>query len=90
MSRKSIISIVVSGVVLLSSGTFFATHAMAQEGRGRREKHPEIRHAMRALENAKAALQKADRDFGGHRTNAVKDVDAALDECRQALQFDKG
>ncbi len=91
LTRKSIISIVVSGVVLLSSGTFFATHAMAQNVRGmRRERHPEIRRAMKALENAKMALQKADRDFSGHRTAAVKDVDAALDECRQALQSDKG
>ena len=33
----------------------------------RREKHPELIAALRALRNAKARLQAASRDFDGHR-----------------------
>ena len=101
MNRKRVIAIVVSACMLLGTGAVFVSRAEAQGdaspraerhaqgGRARAERHPEIRHAMRALENAKKFLQKADRDFGGHRTNAVKDVDQALSECKQALAYDK-
>lgn len=45
---------------------------------------------MRLLQQAKAVLQKdAARDFEGHRAQAVKSVDEALEHLRQALQADK-
>lgn len=54
-----------------------------------RERHPEINGAIRALERAKTYLQKASHDFGGHRAEALEAVDKALDQLRQALQYDK-
>ncbi|HVH10532.1 MAG TPA: hypothetical protein VM736_12115 [Gemmatimonadales bacterium] len=54
-----------------------------------RERHPEINGAIRALERAKAHLQKAAHDFGGHRAEALEAVDKALEQLRQALQYDK-
>lgn len=54
-----------------------------------REPHPEIRAAMQALQNARMHLQKADRDFQGHRTRAVQLTDQALQECREALRADR-
>lgn len=54
-----------------------------------REPHPEIRAAMQALQNAKMHLQKADRDFQGHRSRAVQLTDQALQECREALRADR-
>ncbi len=51
------------------------------------EHHPEIHHAMHALENAKTDLEKAKHDFGGHRTKALEHVNAALDELKQALAY---
>lgn len=67
----------------------FPPHKTTQLVKAKREKHPEIQKAMKALENAKRFLNHADRDFDGHRTKAVQAVDAALAECRAALKADR-
>ena len=54
----------------------------------RREPHPELRQAMRALVRARAALQHAARDFGGHRTRAVGLTNQAISEVQAAIRFD--
>ncbi len=54
-----------------------------------RERHPEIHAAMNHLREAKQNLEHAAHDFGGHRANALKHVNEALEECRLALEFDK-
>jgi hypothetical protein len=54
-----------------------------------KERHPAIHNAIRALEHAKADLQKADHDFGGHREAALKECDAAIAQLKLALQYDK-
>ena len=54
-----------------------------------KEHHPEIAAAMEHLREAKQNLEHAARDFGGHRAAALKHVNEALEECRQALAFDK-
>jgi hypothetical protein len=53
------------------------------------ERHPEIERAIAALERAKAHLQHAAHDFGGHRVEALAAVDKALEQLRLALQYDK-
>ncbi len=60
--------------------------------RGKRagnERHPHIRAAIRELEQAKRELQEAAHDFGGHRAEALKACDEAINQLRQALQYDK-
>jgi hypothetical protein len=52
------------------------------------EEHPRIRAAIRALQNARVDLEHADHDFGGHRVEAIRAVDVALDQLRQALRYD--
>ena len=54
-----------------------------------RERHPKMHAAIGALEAAKAELQRADNDFGGHKKDAIESVDNALKQLRLALQFDK-
>ena len=55
-----------------------------------KEPHPEIRRAIRQLENAKDGLAKyGAHDFGGHRAKAIDHIDQALSELKQALQYDK-
>ena len=54
-----------------------------------RERHPEIRRAMVALENAKKHLQAANHDFGGHRIAALEACDNATAQLKLALQYDK-
>jgi hypothetical protein len=53
------------------------------------ERHPKIRQAIRALEQAKDDLQHADHDFGGHRVDAIKECDEAIRQLKLALQYDK-
>jgi hypothetical protein len=54
-----------------------------------REHHPAIRAAINALEKAKADLQHASHDFGGHRAEAIESIDRAITQLRLALQFDR-
>jgi hypothetical protein len=53
------------------------------------EPHPEIRGAIRALERAKAHLQRAAHDFGGHRVEAIAAIDRALEQLNLALRYDR-
>lgn len=55
----------------------------------RRERHPEIRKAIAALEGAKRALQDGAHDFGGHRLDALAACDNAINQLRIALQYDR-
>lgn len=54
-----------------------------------REKHPEIRKAIAALERAKYDMQHASHDFGGHRVAAIAACDNAIAQLKLALQYDK-
>ncbi len=51
------------------------------------EPHPEIRAAMRSLEEAQAHLEHAPLVFGGHRVKALEFTHQALSECRASLEF---
>lgn len=64
--------------------------APIKKGAGaRRERHPEIRKAITALERAKADLQRANHDFGGHRAEALEACNKAIEQLKLALQYDK-
>jgi uncharacterized protein (UPF0305 family) len=54
-----------------------------------RERHPEIREAIRALERAKNDLQHAAHDFHGHREEALESVNRALNQLQAALACDR-
>jgi hypothetical protein len=53
------------------------------------ERHPEMIHALKSLENAKNHLEKAAHDFGGDRAKALEHTEEAIKEVKEALQFDK-
>lgn len=54
-----------------------------------KEKHPAIRDAMNHLRMAREILEKrADNDFKGHKVEAIKSIDQALEHLRQALAAD--
>src|ERR1700689_3379205 len=53
---------------------------------GGRGHHPAIRAAIAALERAKADMQAAAHDFGGHRVDAIIACAAAIVQLRLALQ----
>src|ERR1700689_1372042 len=56
---------------------------------GGRGHHPAIRAAIAALERAKADMQAAAHDFGGHRVDAIAACDAAIAQLKLALQYAK-
>lgn len=58
-------------------------------GKMGKEHHPELNRALRALNNAKMDLQKANRDFDGHRTKAAELTEQAISEVKAAIASDK-
>jgi DNA-binding FrmR family transcriptional regulator len=90
--------------LILLAATYFLTASMAYAAspqsptasgqvpataRGTQEQHPVIRKALQQLEAVRNELQnKAAHDFQGHRENALKHVDEAIQELRLALQSD--
>ena len=96
MKRK--ISLIVAGLVVAGILSVVLPAAFAQEttppaatppAASHTERHPAIRHAIRALESAKKDLQAANHDFGGHRADALTACDNAIAQLKLALQYDK-
>jgi hypothetical protein len=52
-----------------------------------KNRHPAIRAAIRALQNAKTDMQNAAHDFGGHRVDAIAACDTAIAQLNLALQY---
>jgi len=86
-----------SGMLALPVASFAQTAAPPATGQQQRqapnqqarERHPEIRRALKKLREARTNLQKGSHDFGGHRAQALQLVDQAIQQCEQALQADK-
>lgn len=61
----------------------------AKVGAGEGERHPHIHAALRELHEAARELKEAAHDFGGHREDALKATDHAIEQLKKALEFDK-
>jgi hypothetical protein len=53
------------------------------------EPHPEIHEAINSLRHAREHLQHAAHDFGGHREEAIRAIDAAIHQLEVCLDYDK-
>lgn len=53
------------------------------------ERHPEIHDALDALRRARAHIEHAAHDFGGHRADALRATDEAIRQLEICLQYDK-
>jgi F0F1-type ATP synthase membrane subunit b/b' len=76
----------VVGVILsvaLAVGSVGFAYAMAAE------RHPHIHEALKELREAHKELKEADHDFGGHREEALKSVNHAIEQLEKALKFAK-
>jgi hypothetical protein len=91
---RSLVTLGLALALTAFAGTVTVTHAADFKGAvtaaptTKPERHPAIHAALRGLREAKNALEKADHDFQGHRVAALKDVDAAIAECEEALKAD--
>jgi hypothetical protein len=50
---------------------------------------PYMHEALKNLTRAKDALQNADADKGGHRANAIRAVNAAINEVEAGIEYDR-
>ena len=55
----------------------------------RAEPHPQIREAIASLRRAKAHMEHAAHDFGGHRVEALRATDEAIHQLEECLKYDK-
>jgi hypothetical protein len=53
------------------------------------ERHHHIHDAIDALRSARGDLMEASHDFGGHREEAVRSIDASIHQLEICLQYDK-
>ena len=52
------------------------------------EAQPHMREAIRLLRDARAQLDKAEADKGGHRVAAIGKVDEAIAEVQAGIDYD--
>ena len=50
---------------------------------------PHMEAALAALQNAKAELEKASNDKGGHRAKSIKAVEVAINQVQKGIDYDK-
>jgi hypothetical protein len=70
----------VLGVVLSIGGT-------ALLGQNERAMHPRIAAAIAAIKDARAYMQAAPHDFGGHKAEAIRASDEAIRQLNFALAY---
>jgi hypothetical protein len=51
------------------------------------ERHPKIREAIRAVRAARDDLAHSAQDFGGHRDEAIRDCDRAVEQLETCLRY---
>src|SRR5581483_3392167 len=78
-------SLVIAGTMAVTLPSVFAQTPPPAEQK-HSERHPKIRMAIRALEEAKKEMQAANHDFGGHRVAALEECDKAIVQLKDALQ----
>jgi len=73
-----------STLVNSKSGPTAAPVAQAAE-----EHHPAIHRALHELRDARRELKEAKHDFDGHREDALKAVDVAIEQLEICLKHDR-
>ena len=74
----------VSGLVL---GAVLCGGAWTLSAQNERALHPRIARAIEAIRDAKAYMQAAPHDFGGHRAEAIRASDEAIRQLNFALAY---
>jgi hypothetical protein len=74
----------VSGLLL---GILVSAGATTLIGQNERAMHPRIAKAIEALKDARAYMEAAPHDFGGHRVEAIRASDEAIKQLNLALAY---
>jgi Spy/CpxP family protein refolding chaperone len=76
-----------SSTLVLAGALAFTLGNAATEAQA--EPQPNMQAALASLEAAKASLEKATSDKGGHRVAAIKLTKEAIDQVRKGIEHDK-
>jgi hypothetical protein len=79
LTRREIAALAAGGTLAAALVGVSATPAAARQGN--------MDHALRALREARRALQDAVPNKGGHRERAIDLVDRAIDQVREGIAF---
>jgi hypothetical protein len=74
----------VSGMVL---GVILSVGGVSLYAQNERAMHPRIAAAITALKDARAYMQAAPHDFGGHKADAIRATDEAIKQLNFALAY---
>jgi hypothetical protein len=76
--------------VTLALPAAFAAPQDKDDKTEKKEKHPEVRECIKQLQKTKWDLEhKAASDFHGHKVEAIKAIDSAIEHLNMALASDK-
>src|SRR5438552_2270247 len=78
--RKTATLVLFSVMMMVPSPTLFSAPFQ-------KDKPAEVDRAEQSLQTAKGELEKAGTEWGSHRVQAIKHIDAALKELEQAEQW---
>ncbi|MEK6813906.1 MAG: twin-arginine translocation signal domain-containing protein [Nitrospirota bacterium] len=80
MNRRSFLQkSAIAGLALAAGSVAGTAHA---------ERQPKMRAALKHLQAAEKDLNAATHDKGGHRAEALKHVQMAIDEVKKGVAFD--
>jgi hypothetical protein len=71
----------------LALGVLLSVGAVTLEAQNERAMHPRLARAIEALRDARAYMEQAPHDFGGHKADAIRATDAAIRELDFALAY---
>ena len=73
-----------SGIAL---GMFLTAGVWTLSAQNERALHPRIAAAIAQLRDARAYMQEAPHDFGGHKADAIRATDEAIRQLNFALAY---
>jgi len=76
----------IQAAIAMDHGTLPAISESAEIEIAPGQRHPYIHDVLRQCNEAKAQLTAAAKDFGGHRSKALRYVDAAIIQLQAAVQ----
>ena len=77
----------VSGLLL---GIVLSAGVVTVTAQNERALHPRIAKAIEALKDARAYMEAAPHDFGGHKAEAIRATDDAIKQLNLALAYRAG
>jgi hypothetical protein len=74
-------------LALAAAGDPYVGFAPATGLYGGYSSHPHLRHALIEMREARKALERAIGGFGGHRAKAITDLDFAIIQVEQCIEY---